>query len=287
MLRFKGETFQQIAHLLGILKGTHTGHDLAKKLIAEVPVSGMSKSEVEERIDEFPKAAVDIFKGQFDEWEAALKEAQLEMSLHSFSRLRSLCAREKISFSHLDQLADELALRIEEELSHFALWQITREEARFLEPDPFGAEITSRFRSARDDIEEAGRCLAFGRGTAVVFHLMRVTEVGLRALGASLEDPTLDPKRNPTWETILGRCDGELKKPLKERRPTWRADENFYSTATANLRAVKDSWRNPTLHIERRYSPEEAAEVWNAVRAFIGHLAKKLSDASTSSGLVP
>lgn len=101
-------------------------------------------------------------------------------------------------------------------------------------------------------------------------------ECGLRALGMSLNDSNLDPKTNPTWEKILGRCDKEMQKPLSERADEWKQDEAFYSTATANLRAVKDAWRNPTLHVERDYAPEDAQNVWNAVSAFMRHLAKKL-----------
>ena len=106
---------------------------------------------------------------------------------------------------------------------------------------------------------------------------MRVMEVGLRALGASLDDPGLDPKTNPTWERILARGDKELQKPLSERSPEWQKDEEFFSAAHANLRAVKDAWRNPTMHVERRYDPEEAEDVWSVVKAFMRHLSQKLS----------
>lgn len=103
----------------------------------------------------------------------------------------------------------------------------------FLKTNPLGEEIPAKFPSARDDIEEAGKCLAFGRGTGCVFHLMRVMEVGLRGLGQSLNEPSLDPKRNPSWEAILGRGDKELQKKLSDRSPEWRADETFFSTAQA------------------------------------------------------
>jgi hypothetical protein len=102
-------------------------------------------------------------------------------------------------------------------------------------------------------------------------------EVGLRALAASLNDPRLDPKRNPSWDAILKKCDEELEKSIKDRSPEWRQEDAFYSTATANLRSVKDAWRNPTMHVEQNYDPEIAMDIWNAVRGFMRHLAKKLS----------
>jgi hypothetical protein len=107
-------------------------------------------------------------------------------------------------------------------------------------------------------------------------------ESGLRALSRSLADPRLDPKRNPSRETIFKKCDEELTRPLQERTTAWRGDESFYSNVTANLRAVKDAWRNPTMHVERNYTDEEALDVWNSVRAFLRHIATKLSEISAS-----
>src|ERR1022692_1963559 len=116
--------------------------------------------------------------------------------------------------------------------------------------DLFGRRACEAFPSTLIDLEEASRCLAANRHTASVFHLMRVLEVALRELGRSLNDPTLDPKTNPSWERILHRCDVELAKSFTQRCAEWQADPGFYSEATANLRAVKVAWRNPTMHIE-------------------------------------
>jgi len=157
-------------------------------------------------------------------------------------------------------------------------YQVRGTSIVYLSPEPFGQEVHSRFHTANYDMNEAGKCLSFGRNTAAVFHLMRVLEVGLRALGKALNDPSLDSKRNPNWETILRKCDQELQKPHKDRSPEWAADEPFFSTATVNLRAVKDAWRNPTMHVEQVYDDEQAREVWSSARAFMRHLATKLQD---------
>jgi hypothetical protein len=142
----------------------------------------------------------------------------------------------------------------------------------------FGNDVASKFASVSNEIEEAAQCFALGRPTASVFHLMRTLEVGLRSLGKSLNDPSLDPRNNPSWEAILKKCDGELQKPNAQRSPEWLTDPAFYATATANLRAVKDAWRNPTMHVDIDYDSAKALDVWNSVRAFMRHLALKLSD---------
>ena len=120
----------------------------------------------------------------------------------------------------------------------------------------------------RENVSPLGR-------DACVFYLMRVLEVGLRALGSSLNNPTLDPKHNPSWEAILKKCDDELAKPMKSC-PQWKTDDLFYSKATANLRAIKNAWRNPTMHVEISYEADEAEDVFNAVRGFMRHLSTKL-----------
>lgn len=182
--------------------------------------------------------------------------------------------------SRVQMLVNQLVVCVKDEADSVLAWQVPREKLIFFEREPFNPEVHAGFPSANDDIEEAGKCLGMGRNTAAVFHLMRVMETGLRALGKSLNDPNLDPKKNPSWETILRKCDQELQKPHKDRASEWTADDAFFSTATANLRSVKDAWRNPTMHVERRYNDEEAQEVWNAARAFMRHLATKLSEQS-------
>ena len=43
-------------------------------------------------------------------------------------------------------------------------------------------EVNDKFPSAAFDIDEAGKCLAIGRSTAAVFHLMRALETAIRAV---------------------------------------------------------------------------------------------------------
>lgn len=158
--------------------------------------------------------------------------------------------------------------------------RVSRAQGKGALPRPhlFGDTVTAAFPSAARDIDEAGKCLALRRGTACVFHLMRVMEVGLRELGRSLNEPNLDPKRNPTWDRILSKCDDELRKKLADRCPEWQTDEPFYSTAAGHLHAVKNAWRNRTIHVEQHYDEEAAEEIFYAVRGFTRHLATKLRE---------
>lgn len=171
--------------------------------------------------------------------------------------------------------------RIREEMSASIFFAFEPNKSQYYDTlSLLDSRLKAAFASTLFDFEEAGKCLAMARNTATVFHLMRVMESGLRALGKSLKDEYLDPTKNPNWEAILRKCSEELSKPLKDRPTEWKADDQFFSHAVANLRAVKDAWRNPTMHVGKKYTDEEAVEVFNAVRAFMRHLSMKLSEAN-------
>lgn len=178
-------------------------------------------------------------------------------------------------------------LTVEDELSFKAHLELSADQAALYEiASPFGDAASLAFPSAGLDIEEAAKCLALDRATACVFHLMRAVEVGLRALGKSLKDPALDPARNPSWESILRKCRTQVDLPLAKRCEEWRADDAFFSEATANLTVVKNAWRNRTVHPGKSYDPERATEVFLAVKAFMRHLATKLAEEPSAQQVV-
>jgi hypothetical protein len=191
--------------------------------------------------------------------------------------LRHLEEGKDITNAKLQELAKELQGRVNDELGMITVLSIEPDKDVLFESKiPFGEKVTASFPSTTYDIEEASKCLALNRGSASVFHLMRVMEFGLKALGKSLGDPTLEGKKN--WGTILSRCRAELKKPKAERAKIWAEDEQFCREAIVRLNAVKDAWRNPTMHVEQSYDSERAYDVWYCVKIFISHLATKLSD---------
>src|SRR5690606_2199938 len=73
-------------------------------------------------------------------------------------------------------------------LTDIALALVPPEKAKFFESDElFGTEVATAFPSARQDIKDAGNCLALDLNTAAVFHLMRVMEVGVKAMARHLK----------------------------------------------------------------------------------------------------
>jgi len=47
-----------------------------------------------------------------------------------------------------------------------------------------------------------------------------------------------------------------------------------YMEMMVHLNNVKDAWRNPTMHSRRRYTQDEAEDVFGTVRSFMQFLAK-------------
>lgn len=227
-----------------------------------------------------PQDMVRDLRPQFRQMERELLKLEgLQVSSMTAKRIQDLLRQPDPSWGGLNSLINELRGRFKDELSAMFLFSLTPSEAdRYSNPLKGWSEVADKFPSSNVDIEEAAKCLSLNRSTAGVFHLMRVMEIGLRVLGAALKNPDLDPKTNPTWERILRKCDAELQKPRHERSPEWAADDLFFAEATANLRAVKDAWRNPTMHVEIVYDGERALDVWNSVRAFMRHLATKLTE---------
>lgn len=273
MLKFKGDYFYGMSDIFGALRGFFEMMVGMSEMLQKVnDKEGREATSMNLNFDS------DAMQETWNAFRRALIELDMELPADSLTRMEIALKDAGTNMPAVRDAMLELQGRMRDELSHMEIWLVTKEERRWLKSDPFGPNVAANFHPMRDDLEEAAKCLAFGRGTACVFHLMRVMEVGLRALGASLNDETLDPKRNPSWDAILKRCDHQLTLQIKDRSAEWRVDNDFYAEAVAQLHAVKDAWRNPTMHIERSYMPDQAEDVWNAVGAFMRHLSKKLSE---------
>jgi hypothetical protein len=134
----------------------------------------------------------------------------------------------------------------------------------------FGQLVNDKFPASIDDIEEAGKCIALGRGTGAVMHLMRVMEVGLKSLGRMLTIPYA-----PSWESYLKQISDKIGAKRRIKGIKWKRDEPYFRDISGDLLVIKQAWRNPTMHIDRKYAPEEAIEIFRAVKALMQRLASR------------
>ena len=212
-----------------------------------------------------------------DKAEALCQKLGFTFSAMAVERIKEFISNNsQISHDELAHMFEELDNRIIDETKSRKFFSIELgKELLFDGRSQFGSSVIEAFPSTLVDIEEAGICMAFERWTASIFHLMRVMEIALNVLGEVLN---VIPSTNRNWYYILNKCDAELTKSLQQRCSEWAADDAFFSGATTFLRSVKDAWRNPTMHVEKIYTKEQAEDIWNAVKGFMRHLATKLKE---------
>jgi hypothetical protein len=148
--------------------------------------------------------------------------------------------------------------------------------SRFLpyydQPRLFGDQVFNNLPSANDDLYEAGMCLALERPTACVMHLMRALEVGLAVLAKAV-----GVTRQNDWGAYLRGIEKELDNRAKTAGAR-SAAEQFYAEAGANFDRLRRAFRNPTMHPDKSYSQERAAEILLAMKSFMTHLVTRLSE---------
>ena len=172
---------------------------------------------------------------------------------------------------------DELHANISDALAiHLFFWVPPDRAAFYQQKEPiFGSDFATHFASSERDARKAGQCFAFGQYTACVFHVMRVMEIALRAAEGSLQLPPISDRN---WGALLERWHSKAIVKFPASLPIYTAHEDFYKDIRATLCAVKDAWRNPTMHVERDYEEDEAKEVMTAVRSFARKLAAHLNE---------
>jgi len=181
----------------------------------------------------------------------------------------------EINYLKMIARIEELQNRIEDELSGILFLQLDTDKARYYDQKHplFGLDVSDKFPSAIIDIMEACKCLALGRDTACVFHLMRVMEVGLKALAKALGIPY-----SPSWESYLKQINDKVSQKYKKKGIKWKRDEPFFKDVAGDLLTIKIAWRNPTMHVVRNYGSEEAETIFNAIKSFMKRLSTRFSE---------
>jgi hypothetical protein len=215
-------------------------------------------------------------------------ETQLEWILDACERI-GLKVAERCAAEFLDKLEDldfpiveahrlfaQLADTIRLEMQTVLFFHLPSSQAQFYErKELFGREVSKRFSNLESDIIEAGNCLALGRGTACVFHLMRVMEAGVQELGSVLGIGKVAEKN---WQPILD----EVNKAIKTL-PHHGSGTATLSEVAANLYSVKLAWRNEVMHPKATYTVDEATDVLRQVKLFMSNLVETLPPAPSTT----
>jgi hypothetical protein len=280
MLKFNAIAFYEAMGNLGAIQGVlMTTSELSEQLSKELapilggkvpPVGNKAKPESRQIGQEVVKLAhthLDRLHNELSALGAPLTALAVQRPI---AKLLNEKAPDQQTFGNA---VWEITSRLRDELSLVCTLVISQEKAKYFEPKQplFGQLVNDKLPLAVPDIEDAGKCLAVNQGTAAVFHLMRVMEAALKSLGTMLGIPYA-----PSWESYIKQINDKIGAKHQVKDIDWKRDEAFYRDIAGDLQTIKIVWRNPTMHIARRYSAEEAEEILRAVRGFLRRLAPKL-----------
>ncbi|WP_128080005.1 hypothetical protein [Roseicella frigidaeris] len=199
--------------------------------------------------------------------DANITNAEVQRLLTKLSRSST------ITFEDVARSFEQISSRLHDELSGKKLFALPTSKARYYEYAVllFGEEVEIKFLDAIEEISEAGKCLAFGRYTASVFHLMRAMEIAVVEAGRKIS-ATVQDKNGETlaWGLIVANI-----KPKIDALPKGQVQDEWYKLH-ALLHSVNRAYRTKTAHPKKSYNQEEAEDAFNATKVFMQHLASVL-----------
>ena len=173
-------------------------------------------------------------------------------------------AQQPVSFYQTEKALVGISDTLRRELTAEHVFVLNTAKASYyeLEVPLFGTEVEDAFPLSREDIKEAGKCLALGRSTAAVFHLSRSMEAAVQALFRKLGMTNV----NLAWGILLSKMKDEIEAlPAGDLKNRWSENHSL-------LFHVKQAWRNDVIHPKVTYTDEQALEVFQAMHSFMRNL---------------
>jgi hypothetical protein len=188
----------------------------------------------------------------------------------------------RLSFQWVNDQVDNIERLAEKELKEKFFIHIFEDRLKFWpttpEADLFGQEVYSKFPSAREDIKCAGLAFGTSLATASVFHLMRVMEVGLTALGKVFGVTLAHNNWEPAIAQIENKIAGMRSDPVWRLKPDYKEQHEYFSAVASYFRTVKDAWRNYAMHGRAHYTLEENEIILISVKAFMRKISERVAE---------
>jgi len=180
----------------------------------------------------------------------------------------------------LHALIMELYNRMRDSFEERIFLGIEEKDANFYrQTNPlFGQNVQNKFPSIIDEISEAGKCYALDRSTASAFHSIRCLEAGIRAIARSLiiPDPTRGVERN--WGVSLRTINTEIESRWPAKTGRLADDAQLFDGLYGALSGMQNPYRNATMHLDQKYTQEEALHLFEIVKGFITKLANRMDE---------
>ena len=225
-----------------------------------------------ERIDQYYRPAIEYARQQCASSELSAAVVRCDRFL--------IALRNGLLWSDLKNQAKFLIEAIQGELRYRRFAFVPTAKATILDNvSKDWADAWAKFPSLKEDTERAIDCYVLEQDTASVFHLMRVAELGLRALANKLRVKVTHkgktcPIEYGDWEKVIT----EIKNHIAQVRtlpagPKKQAKLEFHSDAADHCVFMKDIWRNNVSHTRKAYNDSEALAVLSRVKGFVDFLA--------------
>ena len=137
--------------------------------------------------------------------------------------------------------------------------------------------MQAQFPSLSDEIREAGMCLALGRSTAGAFHLLRCLEAVLRAVSRCLRIPDPVKAGDRNWGKALTGIEAEIDRRWPKSSRT-SGDGVQMEKLHTSLAAMKNPYRNATMHLEIKYTESEARHLMEITRGIMESVAARMDE---------
>lgn len=260
MLKVKAAAFTGVMVSLGVIKGMEFG----TKAVGVLP------SISDEPVD---PGFADGVKQPVETLIPALSALDLPVTLAAAQRLKDKILAGGITHQEMFQLSESIHSRLQDELGSTYFLSLSKSEAAEYNSDGFGDEVHAKFPSIVFELDEASKCMALGRYTAAVFHWMRSVEAALRAVRLCLGATAPLAAQGRNWGNILK----ELRDMRTGAPPRW-PENDYFSGIYASIEAVMHAWRNSTMHIENKYTREEAESIRDCVKALLQRIASRMDE---------
>jgi hypothetical protein len=178
---------------------------------------------------------------------------------------------------------NEIESRFADYIVDIKMFALSEQEGNFFGPADDLIELegfSAKFPNASFEVEESAKCIALGRHTAAVFHAMRGLEYGIRALSKRLgiSDPLKTSDRN--WSNILAAISRKIDELWPKSKRLSSSEGAEFEALYAHLDAIRNPWRNSTMHVETIYAPHEALHILRCSAFFM----KKLWELTDEEG---
>lgn len=149
---------------------------------------------------------------------------------------------------------------------------------------PEMAAIEAMFPSVQVDFLESGRCLALGRTTASVMHLMRALEEPLAKLASLLG---VEPGDRDSWGEVLNkvRTAIKLRDTGQGKSGGWKSNDErlFFHSAANSIRHIQIELRDPAFHrTKETFSLDEAKLEYANIKKFLILVAERVAKIETA-----